>query len=112
MSSETFEQLLIDRKKTIIQEYIVYPNQSFLDIAMQEDGTVLAAFERAVANLMNVSDVLLPGQKTKSIVPTIRNKKVADYFKGKSIKIATAVVAKIEELEDYEFPQGEFPISL
>ncbi len=68
MSSETFEQLLIDRKKTIIQEYIVYPNQSFLDIAMQEDGTVLAAFERAVANLMNVSDVLLPGQKTKNTI--------------------------------------------
>lgn len=66
-------------------------NQSLLDIAIQEDGNVLAAFEWAVANGISITDVLVSGQKLKTLNSSYRNSEVANYFKGKSQMVATAL---------------------
>lgn len=109
----SFEQLLIEKAISILPEVIVYPNQSFVDIANQEDGSPFSAFERAVANGMNVTDVLPAGFKTKNIIPTLKNEKTAKHFKGLGIKIATSIVTQQQTAPtylDYLFP-GEFPYS-
>ena len=108
----SFEQLLIEKAIDILPSVTVYPNQSFVDIANQEDGSPFSAFERAVANGMNITDTLTPGYRTKSIVPTLKNEITAKHFKGLGIKIATSILPKTTTPSylDYLFP-GEFPYS-
>ena len=64
----------------------VLSNQSLLDIAIQEDGNVLAAFEWALANGISITEELVPGQKL--IVPSSvnRDNDIAQYFKSKTAK--------------------------
>jgi hypothetical protein len=68
---------------------IVIENQSLLDIAIQEDGSVLAAFDWAFANGLSITDDLFPGQKLIAPVSAYRNADVANYFLGKRQLIAT-----------------------
>ena len=69
----------------------VLSNQSLLDIAIQEDGNILAAFEWAVANGVAITDMLVSGQKLNAPNSSYRNADVANYFKGKSQMVATAL---------------------
>jgi hypothetical protein len=88
----------------------VIDNQSLLDIAIQEDGSVLAAFDWAVANEISVTETLYPGQTLINPNSQFRDADVANYFKSKFQFIATA--HEIEEnVSQYGFPY-EFPISL
>jgi capsid protein len=89
---------------------IVIENQSLLDVAIQEDGSVLAAFEWAVANGISITDDLAPGQNLSAPNSSYRNADVANYFKGRKQMIATAIKQQSNP-NLYDFPQGEFPIS-
>lgn len=109
----SFEQLLKENNISILNDIISYPDQSLLDIATQEDGNALALFEWAIANQFNPTDDIIPGQKITKIYSSQRYSKIANYFKGNDIKIATAKPIKstipVDAL-DYYFP-GEFPFS-
>ena len=89
----------------------VLSNQSLLDIAIQEDGNVLAAFEWALANGISITEELVPGQKL--IVPNSvnRDNDIAQYFKSKTQNIATSYPTQLLRDLDYMFAL-EFPISL
>jgi capsid protein len=85
----------------------VIDNQSFLDVAVQESGSVFAAFDLALANRKSVTDALAPGDRLVEVASDYSSRDLASYFKGKRQMIATAdAVADFE----YELP-GEFPIS-
>ena len=73
----------------------VLSNQSLLDIAIQEDGNVLAAFEWALANGISITEELVPGQKliTPKLVAN-RIDDIADYFKKRKQNVATSNIKK------------------
>ncbi|WP_264520397.1 hypothetical protein [Flavobacterium sp. N1994] len=87
---------------------IIRHNQSLLDIAVQECGSVFAAFDLAVANEISVTEELVPGQKI--IIPNSDNtfEQVANYFKKNNIVVGTKYT---EPTVSFGFPEGEFPIS-
>ncbi|WP_264521210.1 hypothetical protein [Flavobacterium sp. N1994] len=89
----------------------VIESQSLLDIALQENGNVLSAFDFAIANKIDVMDVLVPGQKLIEVKSDVDLKEVSDYFKGKGQLIATCPAELPEEIFNYGFPEGEFPFS-
>ena len=70
---------------------VVLNNQCLLDIAIQEDGNVLAAFEWALGNGISITEELVPGQKL--IVPSYvnRDNEIASYFNNKNQKIAASI---------------------
>ncbi|WP_269222000.1 hypothetical protein [Flavobacterium sp. IMCC34518] len=71
---------------------IVQENQSLFDIAVQEDGSVLAVFEWALANGLSITDILEPGHKLTVPKSNFNNIDVANYFKGRNHKIATCSI--------------------
>lgn len=73
-------------------------NQSVLDVAVQESGSVMAAFEWALANGVSITDELQPGQELVFPTSGFLNSDVAIYFKGKKQMIATAFNGEIENL--------------
>lgn len=75
----------------------VLENQSIIDIAVQEDGSALAAFEWAFLNGVSITEILTPGMELKAPVSSFRNKDVAEYFKGKKQNIATALSLEVRE---------------
>ena len=87
----------------------VIEGQSLLDIATQEDGNLLSAFDWAIANNLSITDELVPGQKLVSPKSIYRNNDMANYFKNRNQKIATGITNQ-SIVEDYSFP-GEFPFS-
>lgn len=64
-------------------------NQSVFDVAVQESGSVLAAFDWALKNGLSLTDDLEPGQQLISPNSNFINADVAGYFKGKKQMIAT-----------------------
>lgn len=76
----------------------VIENQSFLDVAIQEGGSVLTAFELALSNGFSITDELIPGQQLTDTNSEFRNNEVANYFKGKNQMIATTFNGTIEQL--------------
>lgn len=66
-------------------------NQSVFDVAVQESGSVLAAFDWALKNGLSITDELEPGQNIIAPDSTFKNSDVANYFKGKKQMIATAI---------------------
>ena len=89
---------------------IVLENQSFLDIAIQEYGSVYAALDLAIANAMSITDDLVPGQKLKPVNSNFKIQEVADYFKSKKQNIATYTAFVPIVIDDYSLP-GELPYS-
>lgn len=88
----------------VTSEVIVAPNQTFFDIAMQEDGSTLAAFEWSLINGRSITAQLVPGEKLKNPNSKYRNYEIANYFKGKKQKIATAF-SNLETMGVYGFPE-------
>lgn len=64
-------------------------NQSFFDVAIQESGSVMAAFDWTLKNGLSITDELEPGQQLISPNSDFINTDVARYFKGKKQMIAT-----------------------
>lgn len=76
----------------------VLHNQSLLDIAIQEDGSVMAAFEWCLKNAISITDELEAGQELLAPFSEFRNNDVANYFKGKNQMVATGFNGTIEDL--------------
>jgi hypothetical protein len=70
---------------------IALVNQSLLDIAVQESGSVLAAFDWAIANGISITDDLVPGQKLVYGVSVFENDDILNYFKNRNQLVATAI---------------------
>jgi capsid protein len=70
----------------------VIENQSLFDIAIQESGSVLAAFDLALTNGLSITDDLAPGQKLIASNSEFSNNEVANYFKGKNLMVATGYI--------------------
>lgn len=92
--------------------YKVLANQSMYDVSIMATGTADNAFAIALANLLSITDELVVGSFL--IIPDSLTKqpKVLQYLTARNIQIATALDKKPERNFNYEFPQGEFPISL
>lgn len=88
----------------------VSASQSFLDIAIQEQGSVFACVDIASENEMSITEDLLPGQKIEVSNSTYQNRDILGFYKNNKRKVATASLPVFSD--EYEFPQGEFPISL
>lgn len=86
-------------------------NQSFLDLAIQEHGSVLCAFDFAVANGLSLTTQISPGTNLNVPESIFRNNDIALFYKNNFRKVATASIPNFE-FSEYEFPQGEFPITL
>lgn len=76
----------------------VIENQTVFDIAVQESGSVIAAFDWALKNALSITDELAPGQELLTPVSEFRNNDVANYFKGKNQMVATGFNNTIEDL--------------
>lgn len=68
-------------------ETIVLEGQSLFDIAVQQAGSVEAAFTLAVANNVSISAEVPAG--TKLVNVPIVNARMAEYFRLKNLKPAT-----------------------
>ena len=88
----------------------VLSNQSIIDIAIQESGSALLAFEWAMVNNISITDLLVPGQKL--IAPNFKTKDndIAVYFKSRNQNIATANQPETI-INNYQFPYG-LPLTL
>lgn len=73
-------------------------NQSLLDIAIQEYGTIQAAFDLALANGLEVTDQLTPGMTLELPVSEYEDRDVAQYFKSRKIHPATGVFEMPEDV--------------
>lgn len=83
--------------------------QTFYDISIQFFGTADYAFAIAHGNFKSVSDPLVVGEEIT--LPELgKEAKVLQYYKARNIIPATGL--SIVQVVNYEFPQGEFPISL
>lgn len=85
----------------------VLHNQSLLDIAIQEYGTANGVFALAVANGLDVTDTLKPGQVLTIPDWDGKDKDVAGYFKSRKIYPATATPLIVDE--DIEEWMGGLP---
>lgn len=87
----------------------VIANQNLADIAVQEFGSIDAVFDIALANDISITSSLSPG--TTLLIPEVSYEvEIAQYFKGINKKISTNTNDNINL--NYDFPVGEFPISL
>lgn len=91
-----------------MSKQIVYAGQSLLDKAIECTGSIENLFEFAFANGLNITDDLVVGSELRTTEVTDRF--VFNYF-DENNRPATGRLTDITD-DDYEFPQGEFPISL
>ena len=68
---------------------VVQAGQTLLDIAVQEYGTIEAAFMLARTNDMGITDTLQAGQE----IETVYNSELADYCQRNSVCPATSETA-------------------
>lgn len=61
--------------------------QTLIDLAIQEGGSVEAAFSLANNNGLSVTDDLIPGEELEPVDAV--EKPIADYYKSKKLKPAT-----------------------
>lgn len=76
----------------------VLHNQSLLDIAIQEYGTIEAAFDLALANGLEVTDMLTPGMVLELPISDYEDRDIANYFKSRKIHPATGISEETEEV--------------
>ncbi|WP_438710869.1 hypothetical protein ACSTS3_19720 [Aquimarina muelleri] len=75
---------------------IVIYNQNLLDIAIQEYGTPHAVFDLAVTNDLSITDDLKEGISLELTKNSYETKEVADYYKKKRLRPATATKTIID----------------
>jgi hypothetical protein len=85
---------------------IVIENQTFFDIAIQEDGSVYSALDWSIANRFPLTEELIPGMELIRPNSIFIDKDVAEYFKSKNKKIATGFteIKEITPVEIYGLP--------
>lgn len=72
---------------------VIIANQSLFDIAVQEDGNVLAVFDWALKNGRSVTDILTPAEVLLPPPTVYKNVEVTGYFVGRRQRVATALSA-------------------
>ncbi|WP_417366910.1 hypothetical protein [Flavobacterium beibuense] len=73
---------------------IVISNQSILDVAIQESGSVLTAFEWALKNGKSITEILTPGTELNDPLSSLTDVDVKAYFKATNRKLATTLTAE------------------
>ncbi|AJA67310.1 hypothetical protein MYRA21_0066 [Myroides sp. A21] len=68
---------------------VVISNQSLLDVALVEYGSVLAVFDLALNNNLSITDTVPAGTELKLIATDEMDVNVQDYCIRKSLNIAT-----------------------
>lgn len=85
---------------------VVLEGQTLIDLAIQQCGSVEAAFQLAVENDLSVTDELSAGLELSSIDPVERP--VAQYYEAKRLKPATSDLLESEvdpnRIFDLELP--------
>lgn len=74
-------------------DVIVTTNQSLLDIAIQECGTIDALLELALLNGLSITDVLEVGTKLQTGT-NIKNIDLLSFFDTNGLWVATALTAE------------------
>lgn len=68
----------------------VLHNQSLLDIAIQNNGTLTSAFELALENGLSITEELTPGDNIKVPESNLIETTIVSFFQRKGQIIATA----------------------
>lgn len=68
---------------------VVISNQSLLDVALVEYGSVLAVFDLALNNNLSITDTVPAGTELKLIATDEMDVNVQDYYVRKERNIAT-----------------------
>lgn len=89
---------------------IVYQGQNLLNKAVECTGSVENVFELALLNNFNVTDLLDVGTEIKPVAAT--NKSVLNFFHENNRPASNYNLDIVFVDPKYQFPQGEFPISL
>lgn len=76
----------------------VIENQSIIDVAVQEQGSALTAFEWARNNGHSITDDLFAGQQLNIPTSQFENTDVANYFKGKRQMVACGSRVSVDDL--------------
>ncbi len=88
-----------------MKRYSTSENQSFLDVAIQKSGSILAAFDLAVKNGLSVTDDLQPGQELELV--DVNNSDLAEYWWRKKTVPATGVIGTWEYPRAFDEEFGE-----
>lgn len=67
----------------------VLHNQNLLDITLQNYGNIKAIFDKAIINNISITSELIIKQNLLKTKTVYYDTEVVDYFKNKSINIAT-----------------------
>lgn len=94
-----------------MQTIIALDNQTILDISIRYFGTADAAFEIATLNELSMTDDLEPGQKLLLPEVDYGEQETVSFFVANKKQPATGYIEEIK-FNEYEFPQGQIPISL
>lgn len=76
----------------------IIANQSLLDVAIQECGSILTCFDFALKNGISITDDLAAGNEIEVPDSSYKNTEALSYFKGKNQNIATSITNENYEL--------------
>jgi hypothetical protein len=74
----------------------VLNNQSLIDIAIQECGSVDAVFQIALLNGRSITDDLVVGDELR--MPPAANTAIAQYYENKALKPATSITGDMLDI--------------
>ena len=86
-------------------------NQSLLDFTLHHCGTLQSIIDVAIENKINITDTLAAGTNLTLPNGTVKDNEIVSFYYDKKIIPACGYIEEIE-IDDYGFPEGEFPISL
>jgi len=92
-----------------MSKQIVYTGQSFLNKVVECTGDVENAVAMAFQNGINISDDVAVG--TELISSGVTKKNVFDFFNEDNKPATGYKVEEVNEVDNYGFPEGEFPFS-
>lgn len=93
-------------------QYIVQNRQSLLDVAIQECGSLEAAFSLSRRNDIALSDDLAAGQAIEISGDDITNKNIVMRLSTQGAKPATAISEKDKKTVPYELGLGFMGIEI
>lgn len=99
-------------KNQFLNDVTVFDCQSIIDIAIQEGGSPFSAVDWSFKNNLTITDLLPVGRKLVSPNSIFKNDEIRNYFKSRSMNVATYRILEdyVLEISDYLLP-GEFPYS-
>lgn len=86
-------------------------NQSLLDFTLHHCGTLQSIIDVAIENKINITDTIAPGTVLTLPSEIVKDNEIVSFYYDKKIIPACGYVEE-PEIDEYGFPEGEFPISL